>query len=830
MNFRMQQLIKRYFWIALLAASARLGYGFALLGPLPPDPGGEPWQVITIGYAMLYGEEGIAGEPEWLGDIGGPHKIGEGYRRNVPILYYAYDPSFDAGDFFGLQGQAAIDGAFNIMNAFTNVDQFSADLSEFPLNGMHYNYTAQSLYLTDIKSVTLHLLVEQLGLADPARFAWTLHDREPGTACPVTTTYLVVQRNFDDGISAPSLQSLVYSPYVNNTLLTYYIEENCPLTAPPPWMAITVPYVTDPAGFNNIPVAVNTSQQAEEFDALQEWRLPTVYGLQLGGYYASLTRDDVAGLRYLMTTNNAAVEPLSTNSFLFAISTNPPGSEVLFPSPTATNTFAGTNGGYYVFDGTYGYGDYSLLIASSLTNSPAALELLYPGLVITSSTNYFVRSTNYTYAQYYTNGGYGSPYSSNLFLVTVTNKQPYLLQEFVTTFGNVVPHIVHPTTKVYRQTITVGPEVGAPYGSPVVTNITTKVLTLDIPSGDFFVLPIFGTNLCPLDLLQTGLTNVFAYTNVLAAANTNILTATNTTGYESSIADVTYFTNYTWVANPVTCVVETNAVEKYRGIGGVRFVRNDTYDYLTGQFVPPITNYSTMVSYNFTNHLWESHPVVRLISQPDILLDAQDYANGPAGINYVGTVLRDIAFNSSQEVPGLRGPGLIDSPTVITYQRVGAVFENGPFLDKNSFLNPTEVNETTQYPLLQWASFDGSTNDPVVFPNGTSLLNLENQVTVQLVTTPSGSIDSTGALSAGAVGYSYSIQFNAVGGAFTPQFTWTATGVSGVAGSGIPPGLSLSGTGLLSGSPTATGTYDFVLTLTDIQNRTVQWTLSITIN
>jgi len=823
----MQQIIKRYFWIALLAASVRSGFGFSLLGPMLPDAGGEPWQVVTIGYEMAYNEEDIPGEPEWLGDIGGPHNIGEGYRRNVPILYYAYDPSFDAGDFFGDEGKVAIDGAFNILNAITNVDKYSAGLTEFPLTGEHYNYTAESLYLTDIKSVTLHLLVEQLGLADPARFSWTLHDRDPGTACPLTATYLVVQRNFD-GVSDPSLQNLVYTPYVNNALLSYYITEHC--SGPPPDLAITVVFATDPAGLQNIPVAANTAQNFEQYASLEEWHLPTVYGLELGGYYNGLTRDDVAGLRYLMTTNNAAVEPLSTNSFLFAISTNAPGSEVLFPSATATNNFSGTNGGFYAFDGTYGYGDYGWLIASSITNSPAALEAIYPGLVISSSTNYYVLATNWVYSQYYTNGGVGSTYSSNLFLVTVSNRVPYLLEKFVTTFANVVPDKVYPTTKVHRQTTTVGPDVGAPYGSPPVTNVTTHVLTLNIPSGDFFVLPIFGTNLCPLDLLRPGLTNVFAYTNVLAAANTNVVTATNTTGYSSSLADVTYFTNYTWVANPVSCTVETNAVEKYRGIGGVRFVRNDTYDYLTGQFIPPITNYTTMVFYNFTNHLWESHPVVRLINQPDILLAAQDYADGPGGINYVGTVLRNLTFNSSQEITGLHGPGIIDSPSVITYQRVGSVFENGPFTDKNSYLNPTEVNETTQYPLLQWASFDGSTNAPVVFPNTTSLENLENQVTVQLITSPSGAIDSSGALTAGSVNYGYSVQFSAVGGGFTAPFTWSATGVSGVADSGLPPGLSLSGTGLLSGTPTASGTYDFVLVLTDGEPRTVKWTLSITIN
>jgi len=80
------------------------------------------------------------------------------------------------------------------------------------------------------------------------------------------------------------------------------------------------------------------------------------------------------------------------------------------------------------------------------------------------------------------------------------------------------------------------------------------------------------------------------------------------------------------------------------------------------------------------------------------------------------------------------------------------------------------------------------------------------------------------------VGLPYTVQFNAVGGPFTPQFTWTASGVSGQSYSGVPPGLMLSSNGVLSGTPTTSGTYDFVLQLTDILGRTVQWTISITIN
>ena len=85
----------------------------------------------------------------WLGDIGGPKNLGEEYRRNVPVLYYAFDDNFSGvgGGWFGTAGEDAVDQAFAIMNSLTNVDNI--DLSQFPFQSQSFNYTAQGLYLTD---------------------------------------------------------------------------------------------------------------------------------------------------------------------------------------------------------------------------------------------------------------------------------------------------------------------------------------------------------------------------------------------------------------------------------------------------------------------------------------------------------------------------------------------------------------------------------------------------------------------------------------------------------------------------------------------------------
>lgn len=101
----------------------------------------------------------------------------------------------------------------------------------------------------------------------------------------------------------------------------------------------------------------------------------------------------------------------------------------------------------------------------------------------------------------------------------------------------------------------------------------------------------------------------------------------------------------------------------------------------------------------------------------------------------------------------------------------------------------------------------------MVYPDGTSIDNLANQVLIQI--SPSTLADGTN----GAV---YTpITFTATGGAFTPPYTWSATG--------LPDGLNLSADGTLSGTPDQSGTFVFTLTLTDSLGRSVQWNYTITI-
>lgn len=773
-EMRMLRSAKRFLWVALLAFGLQGVWGFALLGPLAN--GGDSWQTLAIGYGLPYTQFGTPGGPVDLGDIGGPKNIGEGYRRNIPVIFYSYDANFLG--FFGSNGVAAVDSAFSLINnAFTNnptgvtngVDGYSADLREFPDTAQSINFEAQALSLTDLKSVTMHLLVEQLGLAEPERFTWTLAERflPAGGTCPLDEIYLVVQRNFD--VPNDPLNQIQYSSYVNDTLYSYRIEELCDTPGTPP-NAFTVPFSVDPLADTFTAVAANNAD-----------------GLNIGGFYTGLTRDDVGGLRYLLTTNNINVETSGTGSLLMNSGTT----EVL----TSSNL--------------------NDLLPAVLTNDPALLPVLFPGLTVSGSTNFFTVVCTPNVTSSFTSP-IGSPAGSQVFTVVTNGVNCAPLEEFVDTFANVVtngnltnnPNIILDNAKIHfsfftntpaiLQTISLGAQNGQPFPAPIVTNVTNKKITLtNTISGEYLIIPPGD---CGLEIVSTLLTNVVSETNVITSA-------TNAAGFVGSQNIVTFFTNHTFVVRPIVCAGTGTGL--YEGIGKVQFVRAD-FDSLLGQFFQPITTNYTMTA--ITNSQTFVQRFQRVVTAPDILLTAAD----DIGANtFDGTVTRNINFDQGNVLPGLAGPGVINSPTTISYNKVGDAFENGPLasfgLNTNQFLTELTVN-----PDLQWASFDDSTNDPVLYPNGTSIANLQNQVLIQISPTSLPDADES----------FYSQTFMATGGAFSQPFTWSV--------SGLPPGLSMTSnpdsTGTLSGTPTQSGTFDIVIQLTDSLGRSVSWNYTININ
>lgn len=956
-------MIKRFLSVILLAASLQAGWGFALLGP--SGNGGDSWQTATIGYDLAYTESLLPGGPVFLGDIGGPKNIGEFYRRNAPVVYYAYNASFLG--FFGSNGVVAADNAYGMMNSLTNVSSYSSDLSEFPLTSEHFNYFAQAHYLTDLKSITLHVLVETMGLADPARFAWTLAERylPPGGKCPVDEFYLTLQRNFD--ISPSSLNQLQYSSYVNGELYSYYLVENC--TGPNP-LAFTVTFATDPLVEEFTAVAENN------FAGFGGVLFSSGGGLQIGGYYGGLTRDDVAGFRYLLNAQNIVTEDAATGAQLEvtnlspqqlittlplglllsqALTNDPVTLQSLYPgliiSSTVTNYYFANSTNitaYYtnqpgpsvtnyspnlVFLSSF---DFSLFLAQAKTDAPAVLLGLYPNLDILSSAITGVMYVTNPVVTVYLANNIGSPYGSPPIVVTVTNGYTYTaFPTYTYSFANILTNSYSTSNKVTIQTITVTNLVGAPYGSPLASNVVTvtKTFTNSI-SGDFFIIP---TNWCGYLILSkqpdqklpsytnvlaaTGTTNIFGsaqftqntifyYTNrvyavfpgvcepslafatnvvptvgtnyqdtfaniqilssngttlttliitnigacpngtdgflctnitqtsylanavsgdffIVPAAwncgysiistqsvtrvgvtNTTITVPTNSTTVGSlySVTTISYYTNRLLIIQPIICAFSAPGPTLREGVERIQFVRAN-YDSLVGQFFQPITNYYTMLKVTNSQAVTEYYR--RIITQPDILMNADNFIGANT---FNGSVSRNINFDTANVLPGLAGPGVINSPVTFNYNKIGLALENLSLntlgFTTNQFLSQFSATNT-----IAWASFDASTNPPVVYPNGNSIQNLENQILVQI--TPTGLVN-------GANNTPYpTVNFTATGGSFIAPFTWSATG--------FPTGMTVStstdgsSSGILAGTPTQSGTFDITLQLTDSLGRSVQW-------
>lgn len=731
-------------------------FSFSPSGPI--GNGGDAWQVPVIGY-------GVAD------DLDAPKNIGEEYRRNVPLMYYSFDQNFL--DFYGPEGATSVDQAYAILNALTNVDNYSKQLTEFPLETRNVNYQAQALGLIDLKSVTLSLMTEQLGITDPVRYAWTLHDRVVGPGgCPSDVSYWVVQRNLE--ITPSPLNQLQYSPYVNNVLYSYQILEAC--TGPNP-LALSAPYSVDPLAANYSPVA--------SFKNSVGW----------GSYYTGLTRDDMAGLRYLYSTNNINWESSAAGSL--NVVTNTAVNE-LFPASITTNSGVLFNGAYY---GTASYG---ALVNYASTNNAAAVQAAFPGVELTLLTNYFATVQVTNTISYYTNypGGVGPS------LVTKKVVTTEIIEYFKYRFDNVFTNIYSSATTSTLQKITVGPMIGAPAGSPVVTNVSKSTVTQNIPNGEFYILPTNSP--CGLDIVSTLLTFTNYTTNVITSTSStnDTTTATNTASSYTEIL-ITPYKGHIYVIHPVTCDATNQVTGLLRGISRLSYKRAD-YDSLIGQYWQPVTNNYTMTL--ITNSKSVKISFRRIVTQPDFLFTAVDLGEGTIAT-------RNVNFNEANVLPGLAGPGTIDTPTQFTYNKIGPVYFNysGDVMDGTPYFNSTPGGDITDFfysYYLIWGSFDGTTNAPVVYPNGTSIENLQNQVLVQV--TPNS-------LTAGIKNQPYGpVNFSATGGAFSPPFTWSADN--------LPSGMNLSSDGVLSGTPTQSGSFDFTLTLTDSLARTVQWIYTLTIN
>ncbi len=278
--------------LALLAA-ARPAQGFSLLGPFKAGAnGGEAWQT-----------DGFGGLPQGLGyslpgDIGGPMFSTEGYRWTVPTVTYAFDSTFLR--YFGTNGVAEVESAIRILNDLPPVSRMSDTLDEYALDTKGENGDAGALGLLDVKSVALAYLVEEMGLANPERFVFGLRGRFSANNF---TNYSVIQMNYDPVTGAPSR-------YVNGVLYNYVVLE--PLGPQGSEWASAVEWFTlDPLRVAYSSVAGGGGSGDDQLGESPDLSGSLLgQGLFTGQYFRGLTRDDVGGLRHLLSPKNIAFESL----------------------------------------------------------------------------------------------------------------------------------------------------------------------------------------------------------------------------------------------------------------------------------------------------------------------------------------------------------------------------------------------------------------------------------------------------------------------------------------------------------------------------------------
>ena len=256
---------------------------------------------------------------------GAPRPIKRFFRWNIPYLAYSFDTSFI--NYFGFEGMEAVNEAFRIINDFFVPEDGSyngvtqLDLARHGFSGNYnttwVNTTAQNAQILDLKSLVLGMMVNNLGLGNPHRHAFSMVG---GTRDPWQNTYNfhVSLRNFDP-------YSLKETDVINGVQYAYRLIHNQvpgPNPGIPNLPANTIvdmeEYTADTSG--NAWTAVAGILDAFYGETLIYWNnQPTLFNFgvfydsqnAMGGQFQprhALTFDDAGGLKYLYSTNTYAYE------------------------------------------------------------------------------------------------------------------------------------------------------------------------------------------------------------------------------------------------------------------------------------------------------------------------------------------------------------------------------------------------------------------------------------------------------------------------------------------------------------------------------------------
>jgi len=784
----MLRSVKNIFWMLALLTGAQSAFGFALIGPPLTTGTPDAFQVQLIGYDLNNSENGT------------PKLIGQEYRRNTPVLYWAYDQFF--WQYFSTNGVIAIQQAFDMYNSVGKVSQL--DPNDYPEDSRRVNYQAQALSLYDLKSYLAGLLSNEVGLFEPTRWVWGLTERvqlqPPNPPCPLNMEYFVVQRNYSLG--PVGTDSYPTTSYVNGVLYSYFIDDTCQGNAP----ADAVEFPVDPL--------------SQPYSAVADFFGATYQGLLPGTFYTSLTRDDVSGLKYIYATNNFNLEPAGDRVTEY----------VTNDAPQIVTTQ-----------------DLNALATAAPVSSAATLQAQFPGLQVLSTSNYFGLQITTNITEILVNSPLDPAGAPPSHPIISTNFTTNVVQFFSHTFGNIITNTYATRGIVGTVTQTITNSPFAPAGAPPTTNTAVKFTTQKGVFGDFFILP---TNQCSALILSNFLTTVTVVTNLPIVTSNAAAGGTATITFTPG--SVTFQTNNTVIYLPVTC--PTNAIGLRGGMDQIHFVARP-YDFITSQFWDTVTNTYSLTEFDESNGVYVERHFSRRVPRPDFIFSAANFS-GPGTVIYTntvdnstftltitipqpttatqgalevdnftlatggrGTVPQNTSFDQSARPLNQAGPGtIINDPVSPRYYVFNSVF---PLFDNlsastgttNNFIDPTEA---TQVPITAWASFDGTTNAPVVYPNGTSLLEFQNAIL--------GPVPATPTLPDGNIGVNYLVQLAARSG--TAPYTWSLSPTSPA----LPTGLNISSDGKITGIPSGPASiYDFTVRITDAAGRTrdIQYTITI---
>ena len=315
--------------LAALCLEPCLARAFVLIGPTNPS-------IASQARLQAPGGAGTAAAPNPNLDdpLGRPTPVKEFNRWNYPELTYAFDSTFIR--YFGHNGMAAVSNAFTVLNDFFEPEDktYTNGVSSLNLiteydqhfSTWEFNPSANINSVTDMESITLGLLVNHLGLGNPHRYCFVIHDVMGYARATTTGTFQVTMRNYDPYTYQPT-------PVINGVTHSYWLFNDSPANTAniTIWDAVeyTVSSDNQYSAIAAIRDVINFGGMPWPSVAPTVFRTPGVFFRpdyagnkpappNVGGKVRSqprhtLTFDDAGGLKYLYRTNNVVFEALDAS-------------------------------------------------------------------------------------------------------------------------------------------------------------------------------------------------------------------------------------------------------------------------------------------------------------------------------------------------------------------------------------------------------------------------------------------------------------------------------------------------------------------------------------